>query len=104
MTGGVDLNGSGLPALLFGSVIPGEADVYGQNPVRPADGFSAMDELWADRAAIWWRPPCQVIALRRAFPGMAFAQLTYRESLGDIEACLSAQAAKFYHLGFREPI
>ena len=35
---------------------------------------------------------------------MAFAQLTYRESLRDIEACLSAQTAKFYHMGFREPV
>jgi hypothetical protein len=35
---------------------------------------------------------------------MAFAQLTYRESLRDIEACLSAQPAKLYHMGFREPI
>lgn len=32
---------------------------------------------------------------------MAFAQLTYRESLRDIEACLSAQASKLYHLGLR---
>lgn len=32
---------------------------------------------------------------------MAFAQLTYRESLRDIEACLRAQSAKRYHLGFR---
>jgi hypothetical protein len=35
---------------------------------------------------------------------MAFAQLTYRESLRDIEACLSAQSSKLYHMGFREPI
>jgi hypothetical protein len=35
---------------------------------------------------------------------MAFAQLTYRESLRDIEACLSARAAKLYHMGFREPV
>jgi hypothetical protein len=35
---------------------------------------------------------------------MAFAQLTYRESLRDIEVCLSAQDAKLYHMGFREPI
>jgi transposase len=35
---------------------------------------------------------------------MAFAQLTYRESLRDIEACLSAQRAKLYHMGFREPV
>jgi len=32
---------------------------------------------------------------------MAFAQLTYRESLRDIEACLRAQQPKLYHMGFR---
>lgn len=32
---------------------------------------------------------------------MAFAQLTYRESLRDIEACLGAQPAKRYHRGIR---
>jgi transposase len=31
---------------------------------------------------------------------MAFAQLTYRESLRDIEACLRAMGAKLYHMGF----
>jgi len=35
---------------------------------------------------------------------MAFAQLTYRESLRDIETCLRAQRAKLYHMGFRAPI
>lgn len=38
------------------------------------------------------------------FRVMAFAQLTYRESLRDIEVCLSAQAAKLYHRGFRHAI
>jgi len=32
---------------------------------------------------------------------MAFAQLTYRESLRDIEACLRCLQGKLYHLGFR---
>ena len=32
---------------------------------------------------------------------MAFAQLTYRESLRDIEACLRSVTGKLYHLGFR---
>jgi len=32
---------------------------------------------------------------------MAFAQLTYRESLRDIEACLRAQETKVYHMGIR---
>jgi len=35
------------------------------------------------------------------FLSMAFAQLTYRESLRDIEACLRAQPNKLYHLGIR---
>jgi hypothetical protein len=35
---------------------------------------------------------------------LAFAQLTWRESLRDIEACLRAQSSKLYHLGFRSAI
>jgi hypothetical protein len=35
---------------------------------------------------------------------MAFAQLTYRESLRDIEACLRAQTDKLYHMGIRSRV
>jgi hypothetical protein len=35
---------------------------------------------------------------------MAFAQLTYRESLRDIDACLKAQQNKLYHMGIRSPV
>ena len=35
---------------------------------------------------------------------MAFAQLTYRESLRDIEVCLAAQAGKLYHMGIAGPV
>ena len=35
---------------------------------------------------------------------MAFAQLTYRDSLRDIEACLRALGGKLYHLGFRSRV
>jgi len=38
------------------------------------------------------------------FRVMAFAQMTWRESLRDIEACLSAQAAKLYHMGLRQAV
>jgi transposase len=38
------------------------------------------------------------------FLSMAFAQLTYRESLRDIEACLRATGRKLYHLGLRGKI
>lgn len=35
---------------------------------------------------------------------MAFAQLTYRESLRDIEACLRVQSSKLYHMGIRSHV
>jgi hypothetical protein len=38
------------------------------------------------------------------FRAMAFAQLTYRESLRDIESCLLANQTKLYGMGFRTPI
>jgi len=38
------------------------------------------------------------------FLTMAFAQLTYRESLRDIEVCLAAQRHKLYHSGFIGPV
>lgn len=38
------------------------------------------------------------------YRSMAFAQLTYRESLRDIEACLKAQQNKLYHMGIRSRV
>jgi len=38
------------------------------------------------------------------FLSMAFAQLTYRESLRDIEACLRSISGKLYHMGFRSHV
>ena len=38
------------------------------------------------------------------YRSMAFAQLTYRESLRDIETCLRAQASKLYHMGITSGI
>ena len=43
----------------------------------------------------------QTFPCTEQYRAMAFAQLTYRESLRDIEACLSAQPAKLPHMGFR---
>jgi hypothetical protein len=44
------------------------------------------------------------LACTEQFRVMAFAQLTFRESLRDIEVCLSAQSAKLYHMGFPHEI
>jgi hypothetical protein len=38
------------------------------------------------------------------FSAMVFAQLTFRESLRDIEACLNSQPTLAYHLGFRRAV
>ena len=46
----------------------------------------------------------RILSCAEQFRVMAFAQLTYRESLRDIEVCLSAQASKLYHMGIAEPV
>lgn len=46
----------------------------------------------------------RALSCSEQFRCMAFAQLTYRESLRDIEVCMSAQALKLYHMGFRQPV
>jgi hypothetical protein len=38
------------------------------------------------------------------FLAMGFAQVTYRESLADIEICLRSRGPQLYHLGFRSPV
>ncbi|MDP1593240.1 MAG: IS4 family transposase [Gallionella sp.] len=45
--------------------------------------------------------PAKTFSHLDQFLCMAFAQLTYRESLRDIETCLRAHQAKLYHLGIR---
>jgi hypothetical protein len=46
----------------------------------------------------------QTLPCAEQYRAMAFAQLTYRESLRDIEVCLSAQPGKLYHMGFHGPV
>lgn len=38
------------------------------------------------------------------FLSLAFAQLTYRESLRDIESCLNSMSRRLYHMGYRGKI
>src|SRR6201984_2175499 len=49
-----------------------------------------------------WR--VRTLSCAEQYRAMAFAQLTYRESLRDIETCLSVQAAKLYAMGFGDPV
>ena len=46
----------------------------------------------------------RTLSCAEQFRAMAFAQLTWRESLRDIEASLSANANKLYAMGFRSAV
>ena len=46
----------------------------------------------------------RTLSCAEQYRSMAFAQLTYRESLRDIETCLSVHASKLYNMGFRQPL
>src|SRR6266581_834839 len=98
--GGVDLYLVGRYSEFFRGV----AREYRQDAVRPTHGFSAVEHVHADCCALRRRRSGANAVLCRAIPSDAFAQLTSRESLRDIEVCLSAQASKLYHMGFREPV
>ena len=81
---------------------------YGGRPMY--SGETVFSQLMQQRP--WWRfqtfvdrdqGDYKVKTFRYAehFRVMVFAQLTYRESLRDIEACLRAMEPKLYHMGIR---
>lgn len=55
------------------------------------------DRYGAEARVRHFKTPQQLIA-------MVFAQMTWRDGLRDIEACLNARPEALYHLGFTEPI
>jgi hypothetical protein len=59
-----------------------------------------------DRIVVKYGGDVRVRTLRctEHFRVMAFAQITYRESLRDIEACLGAQPSKLCSMGLRQPV
>ena len=60
-----------------------------------------LHTFWRCVAKYPGRYPTLTFSHLDQFLCMAFAQLTYRESLRDIETCLRAHEAKLYHLGIR---
>jgi hypothetical protein len=54
--------------------------------------------------AVPWRSAGADAVCAEHYRAMAFAQLTYWESLRDIESCLSVQTSKLYSMGFRDPV
>jgi hypothetical protein len=65
--------------------------VYRQALERCAQRYNANDRV-------------RHFGCRQQLTAMVFAQMTWREGLRDIEACLNAKPEALYHLGFSEPI
>src|SRR6267378_4195032 len=71
-----------------------------------ANGFSARLRISEMCKPLRYRGDHKVqnFSCRDQFLSMAFAQLTYRESLRDIETCLQSIGSKLYHMGFRSKV
>jgi len=64
----------------------------------PWTSFSRIVQRYAGDAGV------RSLTCAEPFRAMAFAQLTWRESLRDIDASLSANAIKLYAMGFRAAV
>ena len=97
--GGVGLNLAAVSPTLFRG---GPAHEHRKDAVLAADGLPSLEHVRTDRVARYHGDhSVQTFPCTEQYRAMAFAQLTFRESLRDIEACLSAQPAKLLHMGFR---
>src|SRR5512144_712254 len=85
-------------------VFAGACDESDPVGVRATDAASAADHLPTLRATLRREHKVKSFSCLDHFLCMAFAQLTYRESLRDVEVCLRAQASKLYHLGLRTKV
>jgi hypothetical protein len=75
---------------------------HGPHSVFPVDGWSAQVRVRSMRAALPGNHRVRSLPSYEQFLVMAFAQLTYRESLRDIQTCLGAVGSKLYHSGIRQ--
>ena len=64
----------------------------------PWTSFSRIVQRYSGNSGV------RTLSCAEQFRAMAFAQLTWRESLRDIEASLSANASKLYAMGFRSAV
>src|SRR5438034_4931716 len=64
----------------------------------PWTSFSRIVQRYSGNAG------ARTLSCAEQFRAMAFAQLTWRESLRDVEASLSANATKLYAMGFRSTV
>jgi hypothetical protein len=85
----------------WGFSTPEFSHAHRQTGFRPAYGFSSTSYVPALCCALPIELSDQNLSHLDQYLSMAFAQLTFRESLRDIEVCLRAHEAKLYHLGIR---
>ena len=76
-------------------------NVFGADGLFAAHGVSSATRIQHLRASVRGRRAVAGFSCRDQFLSLAFAQLTFRESLRDIETCLRALGPKLYHAGFR---
>ena len=82
----------------------------------PEDGMNVGKTLFAQvMEFVPWKSFGRIVARHRGDSGirtlscadlfrvLAFSQLTWRESLRDIEACLAANQSKLFHMGLAHP-
>src|SRR5674476_1330915 len=93
--------GNFLPDFIFES---GRYHVRRPNPLFTGHGFCSVDEFRSHCPEVWWRRARPNAWCNETFRVIAIAQIKYRESLRDIEACLGAQPSKLCSVGLREPI
>ena len=89
------LHGRALRQFLFGFDLNGTADFRDVFRVLGPEKFPCISARRCSRRSL---------PRTEQFRAMAFAKMTWRESLRDIEACLSARSSKLYHLGVRKAV
>jgi len=82
-------------------VLKGIANVWGSIRLFSSDRSFAHVTLSYLRQTLPWQPQNQKLYLPRSISVYGVCQMTFRESLRDIEACLRAQQGKLYHMGIR---
>ena len=73
----------------------------GQDAVRTGHGVCAMEDFWSHHRTARGDAGIRTLGCADLFRIMAFAQLTWRESLRDIEVCLTANQVKLFHMGLK---
>ena len=77
---------------------------HGQNYFFSSNGILASIQIPQMRPTLSGRLQDSKLFVHGSILCMAFAQLTYRENLRDIESCLRFMQPKLYHMGFRTSI